>query len=327
MRNRAFTLIELLVVIAIIAILAAILFPVFAQAKRAAKATSELSNVKQQGVAFAMYSNDYDDMFPFSEERASNIGDGHNWPIITMPYFGQGNDPNEGVGPIANTVTNFGVDTSPLDNVNANGTSWIGFPKISFRANGFAVAGGHNPATETSDQYSDTSGFCWIGNSQCTLHGPMGWVWPAGDWGLPGIDQASLTTSQITQPAATIVMATMYNTDAIATGLASGENGGGVPGNMTWLTFPFWMMDGTNQTGVTAATSADWAGGWEIPNGLRPVQTVVGHPDGKYGAVSQTTQGSSTFLFADTHAKKMPISATNPNPDTNQQADMWDALR
>jgi prepilin-type N-terminal cleavage/methylation domain-containing protein len=47
MRNHrpgAFTLIELLVVIAIIAILAAILFPVFAQAKEAAKKTQCLSN-------------------------------------------------------------------------------------------------------------------------------------------------------------------------------------------------------------------------------------------------------------------------------------------
>ena len=45
--RSGFTLIELLVVIAIIAILAAILFPVFAQAKAAAKATASLSNIKQ----------------------------------------------------------------------------------------------------------------------------------------------------------------------------------------------------------------------------------------------------------------------------------------
>lgn len=59
--RSAFTLIELLVVIAIIAILAAILFPVFAQAKEAAKKTTSVSNLKQIGLAWLMYGGDYDD--------------------------------------------------------------------------------------------------------------------------------------------------------------------------------------------------------------------------------------------------------------------------
>ena len=59
--KRAFTLIELLVVIAIIAILAAILFPVFAQAKEAAKKTQCLSNHKQISVGMLLYNGDYDD--------------------------------------------------------------------------------------------------------------------------------------------------------------------------------------------------------------------------------------------------------------------------
>jgi prepilin-type N-terminal cleavage/methylation domain-containing protein len=63
-KNRAFTLIELLVVIAIIAILAAILFPVFAQAKIAAKKASALSNVKQNALAVIMYVGDADGVYP-----------------------------------------------------------------------------------------------------------------------------------------------------------------------------------------------------------------------------------------------------------------------
>ncbi len=59
--RSGFTLIELLVVIAIIAILAAILFPVFAQAKLAAKKTVGLSDCKQIALADLMYENDYDD--------------------------------------------------------------------------------------------------------------------------------------------------------------------------------------------------------------------------------------------------------------------------
>jgi len=59
--KRAFTLIELLVVIAIIAILAAILFPVFAQAKEAAKKTSCVTQTKQICVGALLYAGDYDD--------------------------------------------------------------------------------------------------------------------------------------------------------------------------------------------------------------------------------------------------------------------------
>lgn len=67
MKRSAFTLIELLVVIAIIAILAAILFPVFAQAKMAAKKASDLAQIKQIGTGIHIYLNDYDDTFPLAQ--------------------------------------------------------------------------------------------------------------------------------------------------------------------------------------------------------------------------------------------------------------------
>lgn len=73
-RKLAFTLIELLVVIAIIAILAAILFPVFAQAKAAAKAAVTLSNVKQISLAQIMYSGDYDDTFSPAQTQGNQPG-------------------------------------------------------------------------------------------------------------------------------------------------------------------------------------------------------------------------------------------------------------
>src|SRR5215475_12255888 len=69
--RTAFTLIELLVVIAIIAILAAILFPVFAQAKEAAKKTHCVSNTKQTALAAIMYSTDYDDVLPRHDNNGS----------------------------------------------------------------------------------------------------------------------------------------------------------------------------------------------------------------------------------------------------------------
>lgn len=74
--KRAFTLIELLVVIAIIAILAAILFPVFAQAKDAAKKSVSLSNTKQINLGLVLYTNDSDDVYPSSvtERISPNYG-------------------------------------------------------------------------------------------------------------------------------------------------------------------------------------------------------------------------------------------------------------
>src|ERR1700759_5194353 len=66
MIRKGFTLIELLVVIAIIAILAAILFPVFAQAKEAAKKTTCLSNMKQLTLGVLMYQGDSDDALPMA---------------------------------------------------------------------------------------------------------------------------------------------------------------------------------------------------------------------------------------------------------------------
>lgn len=89
--KRAFTLIELLVVIAIIAILAAILFPVFAQAKEAAKKTTDISNFKQIGTSVAMYLTDYDDHYIMSNTGGHPTGWGFGPPDTVpgqqlMPY-------------------------------------------------------------------------------------------------------------------------------------------------------------------------------------------------------------------------------------------------
>lgn len=90
--RKAFTLIELLVVIAIIAILAAILFPVFAQAREAARKTGSTSNVRQIGLAATMYLGDNDDTYMpryyyYSANRVLQPTRGVNyWPNLLMVY-------------------------------------------------------------------------------------------------------------------------------------------------------------------------------------------------------------------------------------------------
>ncbi|RYG35606.1 prepilin-type N-terminal cleavage/methylation domain-containing protein [bacterium] len=87
--KKAFTLIELLVVIAIIAILAAILFPVFAQAKAAAKKTECLSNVKQLGTATMMYLGDNDGFYPKRIDGTDNA-EVDQWVDMIQPYVRAG---------------------------------------------------------------------------------------------------------------------------------------------------------------------------------------------------------------------------------------------
>ena len=82
-RQLAFTLIELLVVIAIIAILAAILFPVFAQAKSAAKKTACISNAKQVGLTYNLYVADFDDRLPAMYYNNHTT----RWPQYVIPTY------------------------------------------------------------------------------------------------------------------------------------------------------------------------------------------------------------------------------------------------
>jgi len=138
--KKAFTLIELLVVIAIIAILAAILFPVFAQAKAAAKRTADTSNIKQLTLGMMMYAGDYDDcVAPIMQgdwtwPRHEYI----LWKDCVLPYIKNGGRPIPSDNSAYTTAGDGGIFQTPgydgawgavPENANYHGDTTTRFPR------------------------------------------------------------------------------------------------------------------------------------------------------------------------------------------------------
>ncbi len=192
--HRAFTLIELLVVIAIIAILAAILFPVFAQAKAAAKSSVDLSNQKQIGLATMQYVNDYDGAYPqnwygdgnpFWEfwwqshpTKGPDAGVAYKWMDAIYPYVKSEAifvDPSQAIGEPGKYIYRENLtQRSPTAFDKPETRRWGSYCS----ANGYWGTGPGTPAASdrgnglvTESSLGDPSGTAWVtdgdGSYQC----------------------------------------------------------------------------------------------------------------------------------------------------------------
>lgn len=307
-RHRAFTLIELLVVIAIIAILAAILFPVFAQAKTAAKATADLSNIKQIGTAMVMYCDDNNDMYTYATPHSWSGAPSWGSPSLGWTYNLQ---------PYSKSLALF---RSPLDGATKVASpSWEGVA-VSYGLNSFTVPNAAAAANLTNISPDSWEGRCFKPSftdvQDCTLRGvsaPFAQIYGENQGGE--LNVAALTQTQLTNPADTIVIATKFDSDALKWGDGNDTNfqcGG--------------YFDGVNPTDGSQPNGGDYeCGGAQIPNGL--ISPTVQPPLGPLGAVGQVKQGGSNFSLGDTHAKYLLITSTDPNPEASPNLNKWDALR
>lgn len=223
--NRsAFTLIELLVVIAIIAILAAILFPVFAQAKAAAKTTQTLSNLKQIGTAGMLYSADYDDVVHPHQTPVPSSDPGNNapwspngqagWYLIVEPYMKNKQivwDANRGQTVNINTGSNMAWTHLVTLTLNRNGWSSYEDPNTWVRS--YRVM---------SAQEDIASRAAYMISADPTNH-QIGWTFNTDEAACPVVND--LTNSAYYRFNRVYIAANKFHRDQIITSFGDGHAG------------------------------------------------------------------------------------------------------
>jgi len=289
MQKKAFTLIELLVVIAIIAILAAILFPVFAQAKLAAKKTAALSNTKQLGLGVIMYNNDYDGEY--------DIGCPDEWW-----YPGNPTQPGGAWSwDIAPYLKNAGILTESTDSPGKESwQTWFGTNtvEVSFASNGYMA---WNPA----DNHWDLFGLMGMCQGATSSSGKGGWM---------GVDRRN--ESSTTQPAGTILLANRKGGDDI---FGQGDMVSGV----SW-----WDSSGAGLIPQGTATAPGTITPYYASmGGYTGTGKWLVNADVRNGAISTNFTGQAPMVFADGHAKSMNPIQTNPDPVNQPASNLWNSIR
>jgi len=286
--RQGFTLIELLVVIAIIAILAAILFPVFAQAKEAAKKTAAVSDMKQGDLAVQMYLTDNDDAYPLSDSGGiypAVVGWGYG-PPDTVPF--------QVMYPYTKN-TKFGIDPmDPWQSEDQRITDQCQYMSCTL-ATATQVERMYALGVRSNMGYNFAFFSPWILQSQAT-----------GTY----VGSASIGASQATAPAHTLLFGTsIWN-----------RTGSGAPtGGGNWVVqTPCWldtngnlMQPMSNYTSITGSgVIYSYGSGWDasptaaaVFGFLWPFYNITSS-----SAAAAAQNGQVVVGFADGHVKAMPIS-------------------
>lgn len=275
--RKAFTLIELLVVIAIIAILAAILFPVFAQAKEAAKKTACLSNNKQLATVTFLYAADNDDTLCQTtwEQEVASIANPQNpsgkyqisWTFLMQPY-----------------IKNWGMFLCPSDTSPQK-------PKFPC-PNGVADLG---KVDGSGQMYCD-----WMAQSYSYI--PAYNAMPAHDW-LP----VPMTT--YASPSDLIVVADRRDKTPKGTVMGSHK---GVSGFNPAQPCPNWAL-----VNFTSLTGSPAAGTYSYISEAQANAHLAADTNDKFDIIRvawERHSGGGTYSYADGHAKYRKIGQVlNPN--------------
>jgi hypothetical protein len=277
--------------------LAAILFPVFAQAKVAAKKTVSISNMKQTVLAELMYQNDYDDSFVMADSGCTTnitgcIGWGFGPPDavpaeLTYPYTKNMDitiDPMSDLGTVTGREQTHFTYTNTVDPGEYPPNIAQGTPAQLEYAAGVRSNYGFNFAFLSPWEYTEGVTPTYLGSH-------------------------SENSSIVTQPAHTVMYAgpTVWNT-------VGGQPTGG--GNWVVQT-PCWLDGNGNLLAPFNSISAPdhvfsynngWApvpGQWDVYGGMWPFYTT-----NNVNAAAAAQNGQVIIGWVDGHTKAMAISAT-----------------